>query len=1184
MAPVIGFVKGLAATWAAFAAKHAVLAAVIKFTVTLAASYAIGRVLSPKMRNSLTNGSPLDLTRDPLTPRRIAYGECRLGGAIRFHFETGGNNNQYLYLIIVWNAHPSKAIDELYFNDELVPLDGSGNATGTYAGLVRCTHHLGAWDQAADANFVSELGGTIFTTNDRLRGCTYSALRLKQDQAKFPTGLPVITAKGRWRIPYDPRDESQSPTDPSTWVYTNNAKVCEYDYLRGVPIKIGDGSIARLMGLNADDDEIVLADAIASMNVSDEDVPRATGFSRTCSVTSGVRHIPTGSLVGIVPGVLVSGTGIAAGTLVVSTDDNGPFFTVDRDPTATNASVSLTFGDSEKRYTANGAFDLDALPSTVLDHFLTATAGKLHDIGGDLVMRAGAWTEPDTELDVAALRSGGVTVTAPLSWREKVNHVRGTFSDPEQNYGKNDFPPVTSDALIEADGAELATDLDLTGFVTSPAQAQRVAKVKLLRTRQGIVATKACNLRGALALTGENYRYTDEDFGWDEKAFELLEFTLSLDKDKNGRPGFVVDITGQETAESIFDWDTDEEDTNDPAPNTTLADPRNVAAPTSLGATVVSFRQPDGNLVPMLKLAWTAPVDQAVTSGGLIRYQYKKHADSDWIDAGTVKGDTVFCYIPLLLLGTVYDFQIRSENKYAVPDDVWVQVTSFTMTSDTTPPATRSDLAAAVGTGKLVSLTWSNNTEADFDGQYNIYRGASGGSRTKIATVFSNRFVDPNVTLGTAYDYDVRGVDQSDNEASASNVVTATPTAVLAGSVDSTPPSDPTAATKTGEGTYLAGDGTVMAYLQFSVSTSPTGAVGVNLLYRVSGDSQWLIAGQFTPSGLITGVRIRDLPPSVAYEVATEAFSAFGIFSNVVAATSSPFTTPAKTSCNPPTSIVYVAGNSADFARPQVFTGGGARFYMARANWTPPGDADITGYDWILLTAGTGQSAVTSAWNGLVALGVVNTVNVPEVVLVSGTLAGVSLYVRARNSSSALSTWLEGGGVAAGSYWGFSSGDAAAKDVGTVSGKVAAADDSRITGAAAKANNLSDLASPSTARGNLGLGTIATQNANAAQVTSLTVGAGIYTPAQKVVTKFTGVVTLGGGSPTESIDINLTDLGFSARPDTGQVQFEDTRFICAYQSQDAASTATNARCTLRMADGTNLPSGAARYHADFTDN
>lgn len=85
-------------------------------------------------------------------------------------------------------------------------------------------------------------------------------------------------------------------------------------------------------------------------------------------------------------------------------------------------------------------------------------------------------------------------------------------------------------------------------------------------------------------------------------------------------------------------------------------------------------------------------------------------------------------------------------------------------------------------------------------------------------------------------------------------------------------------------------------------------------------------------------------------------------------------------------------------------------------------------------------------------------------------------------------------------------GNAASRSVGTTAGTVAAGDDTRITGAAQKTANLADIASPSQARTNLGMGNVdntsdANKPVSAAAQTALNAKAPINNPA------FTGVVS-----------------------------------------------------------------------------
>ena len=153
---------------------------------------------------------------------QIIYGKMRVGGA-RIYDEATGTNNKYLHRIIAVAGHEIQAFDEIYINDEIVTLDGSGNVTSPsqYNGKVRIKLHLGTSDQTADTFLVSE--SAHWTTQHRLRGIAYMYIRLQFDADAFPNGIPEITNVISGKKVYDPRT--------STTAWSDNPALCLRDYL-----------------------------------------------------------------------------------------------------------------------------------------------------------------------------------------------------------------------------------------------------------------------------------------------------------------------------------------------------------------------------------------------------------------------------------------------------------------------------------------------------------------------------------------------------------------------------------------------------------------------------------------------------------------------------------------------------------------------------------------------------------------------------------------------------------------------------------------------------------------------------------------------------------------------------------------------------------------------------------------
>lgn len=151
-------------------------------------------------------------TRGPTTPRRIIYGEARVGGQVIFTDSTG-DDDRNLRMVIAFAGHSCEEIGDIYINDDLV-------TDPKFDGLVSVFKQPQTGVNET-LNFANEYAGR---TNYLYEQIAYVFIVFKYDQEVF-AGVPNVTAivKGKNTI-YDPRTGLSS--------YTDNAALCMLDFLR----------------------------------------------------------------------------------------------------------------------------------------------------------------------------------------------------------------------------------------------------------------------------------------------------------------------------------------------------------------------------------------------------------------------------------------------------------------------------------------------------------------------------------------------------------------------------------------------------------------------------------------------------------------------------------------------------------------------------------------------------------------------------------------------------------------------------------------------------------------------------------------------------------------------------------------------------------------------------------------
>jgi len=368
------------------------------------------------------------------------------------------------------------------------------------------------------------------------------------------------------------------------------------------------------------------------------------------------------------------------------------------------------------------------------------------------------------------------------------------------------------------------------------------------------------------------------------------------------------------------------------------------------------------------------------------------------------------------------------------------------------------------------------------------------------------------------------------------------------GSVDSTAPSTPSAPTYVSETTYTGGDGTVYARVTIACPALPSGGKLNQILYRVSGATLWTIADEMTGAGNLS---VGDLAPNTAYEFAVRAIS----FANVPSAVSSTLsrTAPNKTGApGVPTGTSLVSGAGAA----PVLLQGSVLMFACRVVFAAPADTDLAFIE-LKATATDSDGATDYSWTTGGSNELFQIPSSPsqtfDVYIYNASASAGFVRVRSKNSSGVASAWVSIGNAASSS--------------GLPAGNMTEQNKTAIAVTGGTATGITDLAA-----------------------TSVKTGSGSSIRAIKARYVVSQVVSVAGGSASEDFSVDLTNRGFTAKPDAGTVQVCASTVAADLRDDDAiyvydhgSNSSTTAYVSVFRKDGANLTAADIRLSIEFIE-
>ena len=643
------------------------------------------------------------IVRSNVAARQLVYGEVLTSGPLIFA-ATSAPENYTLDLVIAVAPHPVQAIGDIYFNDEpLGELDADGTVTtGRFANRAHITKYLGT-QTAADPGLLAR-HPSKWTAAHVGFGVAYVVVKLDFDRDVYPTGIPNVKVVVKGALVEDPRTGQRAYN-------TNWTLVCR-DYLMRPAI---EGGVA------SEPDEIDDDANIAAANICDERVDMApytasaTASASTDRLTYTVpeTRIATGDAVtlltdGTLPAPLLPATTyyairINATSAQLATSYANALAGVAIDFTTDGNGTHGVSHLTQARYTVNGTCDTSKTPIEILRGLMTAAAGVLTYPNGKFTLFPAAYSTPEVTLDEDDLRGPIKLLPAP-SRRELFNAVRGTYADPSKAWQPGDFPAVRNPLYAAQDnGEEIWRDVEF-GYTNDEIRAQRLAKIILEKSRQGMTAELPVKLNNrTFGLMVWNTAQIDIGaFGWDGKTFRVTKWRLAQD-------GQGLDLTVREDTAESYEWAYGDATISDPAPDTDLPSPFTVGVPS---APVVSetLYETTGSAGVKVRadISWNAPAGDPY----ILRYEAQFKADNDpetaWIALASV---SLLAAQAIDLAPGSYDFRVRAINTLGVRS-AWSPTTTVQLEGLMAAPTTVADFNV-VASGGFALASWTITGDLD---------------------------------------------------------------------------------------------------------------------------------------------------------------------------------------------------------------------------------------------------------------------------------------------------------------------------------------------------------------------------------------------------------------------------------------------------------------------------------------